>query len=331
MDVLMFKPTNFDVLGKDKHGNTHMDPLNRPDVDLALTEWTQLADSLRALSVNAHLLDTFLDILGLNLPGTDLPDITFTANSAFTFTGKDSHKYALLANFRPERRRGEREYFDSFFRNVLGYTTISIPPGLYFEGAGDAIPFGDVVFVGHGFRTTQETLKFLEIVETMTGKRIVPLELKKPTHGVAIPYHMDTAMMVFNRNDRVVIAYPDAFAESSYALLKKEIQRCGGFLIEASYEEFANLSLNAVVVPRSDIIFQLDSEECLSIVDEKIRCAMQEMRKNRFLRGVVITSDTANERLQNTIQVLGYHLITLPLSEFHKSGGGAFCLTKILE
>ena len=71
-----------------------------------------------------------------------------------------------------------------------------------------------------------------------------------------------------------------------------------------SYEEFANLSLNAVLVPRSDISFQLDSEKCLSTVDEKIHCAMHDMRKNKFLRGIVITPDTASEHLQNTIRMI---------------------------
>jgi N-dimethylarginine dimethylaminohydrolase len=169
MDVLMCKPTYFDVLEKDKHGNTDMDPLNRPDVDLALTQWTQLVDLYRALGVTVHLIN----------PVQGLPDMTFTANPVFTFTGKNSHKYAMLANFRPERRRAEKEYFDSFFKNILGYTTISIPPELYFEGAGDAIPFGDVIFVGYGFRTAKETLKHLAVIEIMTGKKIVPLELKK--------------------------------------------------------------------------------------------------------------------------------------------------------
>jgi len=40
-------------------------------------------------------------------------------------------------------------------------------------------------------------------------------------------------MMVFNRSDRVIIAYPDAFTESSYALLEEEVHKCGGLLIDA--------------------------------------------------------------------------------------------------
>jgi len=216
MDVLMCKPTYFDILEKDAYGNTHMDPNNRPDPVRAYTQWDHLVSVYNMLGVGVHLVD----------PVPHLPDMTFTANCGFTFSGEDLHRYIVLSNFRPERRRREKEVFNSFFQETLGYSTINIPPKLYFEGAGDVIPLGNVVLAGYGFRTMQDTPRYLEKI---IDKRVLPLKLKRPNFGDVAPYHLDTTMVVFSRNDCVVVVYPDALTTESRALLKDEVLKQGGF------------------------------------------------------------------------------------------------------
>ena len=137
MDVLMCKPTYFDIIEKDRYGNTHMDPDKKPNTDRALVEWGKLVNIYKMLGITVHLID----------PIQGLPDMTFTANCGFTFIGKDARSYVLLSNFRPERRHEEKGYFASYFRHVLGYSTISLEDILYFEGAGDALLF-DVGLAG---------------------------------------------------------------------------------------------------------------------------------------------------------------------------------------
>ncbi|MEK7179209.1 MAG: arginine deiminase-related protein [Patescibacteria group bacterium] len=314
LQVLMCRPTHFDVTEKDKHGNTHMDPARRPDRARAHEQYEALLHIYAALGIRVVFVE----------PGHGLTDMTFTANCGFVF-GNSNKKSVVLSNFRPERRRGEQELFSLFFPEQLGYKTLFLPPSVYFEGSGDAIPFGDAVFVGHGFRTSHEAIPYLR---AMTGKPIIPLKLKKSAEGNAIQYHLDTAMSVFE-DERIVIAYRGAFTEKSYARLKRAVAEAKGKLFEAAYEDAASLALNTVVVPKKDIAPGNGGRALFSMRRGMGILLALESDTPRF-RGVAITSDTASAGLLRTIETCGYYPITVPLGEFIKSGGGAFCLTKIL-
>jgi len=319
MDVLMCEPTYFDVLVKDPYGNTHMNPNNKPDVEHAFEEWAPLVKVYRALGIIARFINP--------VPG--LFDMTFTANCGFTFI-KNARKYVLLSNFRPERRRREKECFEFYFRNTLGYSTISLVNGiLYFEGAGDALPFAGTILAGHGFRTSEKTIPYLA---EHTGKTVIPLELKKPDEGDTIPYHLDTTMIVIDSfNEPTIIVYRGAFTDSSYTALEQEVRSRAGHLFEASYQDFATLALNATVIPKRDIILDKSLAEYDATIKNHCKNIASRMDdQNVEFRGVIVTSDTASDDLLDTIRSCGYYPITLPLGEFLKAGGGAFCLTKIL-
>ncbi|MBI2109373.1 MAG: hypothetical protein HYT93_04365 [Parcubacteria group bacterium] len=325
----MIQPTYLNVTEKDKHGNLHMDPDNKPNLPKAIPQWKRLAEGAYImLGVVGHFMNP--------VPG--LPDMTFTANGAFTFIGKDGRKYMIRSKFRPERRKGEERYFESYFMHTLHYAVINIwtdeygtknKNPIYFEGAGDAIPFGDAILMGYGFRTSYGMARELRAI---SGKRVIPLKLQKGDEGDKILYHLDTTMIVIDDPlEKIIIAYKHAFSKYSWNCLVREVKRQKGTLIEASYGDAAGLALNAVVIPTKEIILNethAQKDPLLYSHFQNIKAAIKDKEKN--FKGVIITSDTASQELLNIINNLGYYPLTLPLGEFLKSGGGAFCLTKIL-
>ena len=319
MNILRCKPTCFDVLEEDKHGNKHMNPNDRPNKGRAIADWERLSRVDRMLGISDYFIE----------PEPGFVDMTFTANCGFTFKRADGVKNIILSNFRPERRQKEQDYFERYFRTVLGYSTIRISDMFYFEGAGDAIPFDNAILLGHGFRTSRN---MIDQLGDLTGKMIIPLELKKPDEGDKILYHLDTTMIVIdNPSERIIFAYRGAFTDASWALLKYEVEKRAGHLLEATYDDAANLALNAIIVNKSDISLdekQTYGDEILTRHYEYICNALR--NENKDFKGVIITANTASNRLLQDVYAWGYYPITLPLGEFIKAGGGAFCLTKIL-
>ncbi len=278
----------------------HMNPLDKPDKKLAMEQWEKLA----ALYASFGIALVYIE------PVQGLPDMTFAANCGLTFITKNGEPAIILSNFRPERRRREKEHYRDYFKKVLKYRVFELPDEIFFEGAGDAIPFGEIILVGYGFRTSAGALP---LISQITGKTVVPLALLlKPGPDKKTLYHLDTTMIACNKNDRLLITYPGAFTEPSFSVLREQVTKQVGQLFPASYEDAANLALNGVVIPRQ---------------------AMTPMASERLeegMRGAIVTADTASKELLATIRACEYEPHVTPLSEFIKSGGGAFCLIKIL-
>lgn len=287
----MCEPTYFDVLETDPV-NLHMDPNRRPDREKAVAQHCRLQALYEALGVKVHLIP----------PRSGLVDMTFTANLGLVLG-----KRVLLSNFRPERRRDESRAHQEFLTR-LGYEVTVLPQGIFFEGAGDAIPFRDKILCGYGFRTSKEALPY---VERFVQREIVPLELVKPGKGKKICYHLDTAG-IFLEEAGALLVYLDAFSKDA----QKRLNLLGA-VFPVSYENAAGLALNALVIPRKELA--PDFVKTLK-VSKKFRDAL----------GVVITSDEASMLLERKIQQLGYIPVLTPLGEFLKAGGGAFCMTKII-
>ena len=299
MKVLLCRPQYFDVPEFDPQ-NKHMNPNSRPDLALALKQHDELVQVYHQLGLDVYLIR----------PVHKLVDMTFTANLGFVCGNK-----ILLSNFIPQRRRDESEYFASFLKK-LGYIVYTLPQGIFFEGAGDAIPFGDKILCGYGFRTSPAALAYLEYI---MEKEVVPLQLKYPGNGKRIFYHLDTAG-IFMEDIQTAIVYPGALTKEALRRLEKVAN-----IIPASYEDANNLALNAVVIPKTEIWGQFDK-----VTNDKAGTALMALGLWPELKGVVVTSGLASDALKRKIERCKYLPVTVELTEFLKSGGGAFCLTKIL-
>lgn len=286
MQVLMCQPQYFTIKEKDPE-NRYMDPSNLPDGELSSCQHQNLAQVYGDLGLPIWFID----------PVKNLSDMVFAANSAFICGGK-----AIMANFKPERRRAETAFYEEFYE-AFGYEVIRPPKNIFFEGAGDALLYRDKILLGCGFRTSKEAGSWLEKI---TGKEVVLLELVKPLVGDKIFYHADTAILPFEQEEKFIL-YAGAFTNESLDRLDAL-----GRIYSVSYADAAPLSLNGVVVRRAE----------MSVPAQK--------KLSEAYNGATVLTSAASKRVQNTVEHVGYKPILVEVTEFLKSGGGPFCMTKVL-
>lgn len=142
----------------------------------ARTEWVAKATTQwQALRDTMHRIGWQTKEVAMQ-PG--LPDMVFVADHAFTLENK-----ALISYFATRERAPEAAHLKSWYA-ANGFEVID--SRYMFEGGGDGLydPYYDVIFLGHGFRSSGLVKQQMEEV---FGKRVVLLPLKTPNF-----YHADT-------------------------------------------------------------------------------------------------------------------------------------------
>jgi N-dimethylarginine dimethylaminohydrolase len=185
----------------------------------AVAQWRALHELLLSLGVDVRLLD----------PQPGWPDLVFTANAGLIW-----RETVFLASFRHPARQGETPLDDAWFR-AQGFATVSLPVGMYFEGAGDALFCGDTLFGGYLIRSDAPALHWLA---RQMGCRVIPLQLVDPRF-----YHLDTCFCPLDRE--TAIYFPPAFDDYARQALAS-VPR----LIAIREDEAARFACNAVVICR---------------------------------------------------------------------------------
>jgi len=248
--VLMCAPDHFGVRYEI---NPWMDRRVAPDSVLAHQQWDALTRVYRAAGISVETVD----------PHPDQPDLVFTANA-----GLVAGRRFLISRFRHPERRGEESIFDAWARRA-GFELVSPPPGIFFEGAGDALFCGDTLFLGHGWRTEITVQGWLQEV---LGVRVVPLKLNDPRF-----YHLDTCFCPLAPG--VALAAPVAFDAESWKALEQHVPR----LIAVPEEVAATFACNALVV--GDRLVTSGAEAAMRPLVEPVglkpeTVAMSEFRKS---------------------------------------------------
>lgn len=213
-----------DYFGIEYEINPWMNVLVGSDPELARRQWLALKRTLQELGVTVELLN----------PVRGLPDLVFTANAGIVY-----QNLFFPARFRFGVRQRESPHFEQWARDQ-GFTIVSLPEELKFEGAGDALFCGESLFAGYRFRSSVQSHQW--IAERL-GVPLLPLELVDPRF-----YHLDTCFCPVAPD--LAIYYPGAFDEYGRSVLKDQVPR----LIEASPEEAVSFSCNAVVVGKTVIM-----------------------------------------------------------------------------
>ncbi len=104
-------------------------------------------------------------------------------------------------------------------------------------------------------------------------------------------YHLDTALCPLASGH--VLAYMDAFSPHAQQLLRRAVEP--GYLIEVSVEDALQFACNAVEV------------------------------------GDALVMHDCSRRLRERLHAIGYRVFRTDLSEYHKAGGSAKCLTLRLD
>lgn len=191
-------------------------------------------DSARAdfAKIKAALEQAGIEIIQKD-PPPGCQDGIFTAN-----WGICRGDTVVLSSLPPDRA-GEQPYAEAILKD-LGKKIIKAP--YRFSGQGDALPCGDVLFAGAGFRTDQRMHEFLS---QALGYKVVSLEtvpLKDSNGRIVVNqrtgwpdsyfYDLDLALSILRPN---MIAWcPEAFTEQSQATIRALDQFKK---IEVSYEE----------------------------------------------------------------------------------------------
>ncbi len=228
MKVLMCEPKYFLI---SYEINPWMKIDNQVNVLLAYTQWKNLYHTIKDLADEVLLVE----------PQNKLPDLVFTANAALI------HKnIAYISHFRFNERKNESQHFNDWFI-AQGFQTVldNKKDDYFFEGAGDALFMGDLLFYGYGFRSDKE---FHKKLTSLKPENIILCRLTDPYF-----YHMDTCFCPISSD--FAIWYPPAFSPEARKLIESKIELFAVPEIEAKH-----FACNAVVLGKH-IIMPADCPE----------------------------------------------------------------------
>jgi N-dimethylarginine dimethylaminohydrolase len=222
MQILMCPPLYY---GIEYEINPWMSRIRQSDPLLAQHQWRALYQLLK------HRLNMDVSLIK---PRPGLPDMVFTANAGLVWKNK-----FIVSNFRYQVRRAEATHFENWFA-VRNYEIFHLPEQSHFEGEGDLLMCGDVLFAGYPIRSSVIShQRAAEIIE----RGVISLKLTNDWF-----YHLDTCLCPLSNNE--AIYYPAAFDARGLKVLKNHI----GTLISVTEQEARRFACNAIVVEKNVIM-----------------------------------------------------------------------------
>ncbi len=219
--ILMCSP---DYYGIEYEINPWMSKHRGSTPERAQQQWRKLYETLVGLGVKVELMT----------PQPGLPDLVFTANAGLVF-----HQRFYSSRFRHEVRARETPHFDAWAA-THGFEVYTLPEGMYFEGAGDALFCGKILFAGYRIRSDVRGHQWLG---QSIQRLVLPLELINPYF-----YHLDTCFCPLAPGE--ALYFPGAFDHYGQRVLQAHIPR----LLEVSESDAQRFGCNAVVVDKTVII-----------------------------------------------------------------------------
>jgi N-dimethylarginine dimethylaminohydrolase len=270
--------------------NPFMDKTVKIDIEKAKVEHKAIAEALKSAGVEVKTVP----------PPKGCQDGVYTANWALVRGEK-----AVLSTL-PNARKNEEPYAAETLKS-LGKTVYKVPNDIHFSGQGDALPCGNYLFAGTGYRTQKAAHEF--VAQTL-GYEVISLQTvpKKTWYGKPVKnkdsgwpdsffYDIDLALSVLrfpNQNQKGLIAWcPEAFVPNSRKILR----------------DFDGV--------------------------EKIEVEFAEA-KNGFACNLVSTGETVimsalAPKFKAKLESLGFKVITPEITELAKGGGYIRCTTLTLN
>jgi N-dimethylarginine dimethylaminohydrolase len=176
--------------------NPWMHQENRPDFELAMQQWHDLVANLRRAGATIEIIE----------PVEGLPDMVFVANA-----GLVDGKRLILSRFRPVERQPESIYASRWFQaHEREVAELAGEGDIYFEGGGDAFPFGGSLLAGYGFRSD---LSSHAALSRLLGVQVHSIRLVDPRF-----YHFDISFSPLD--SRHAIVNPAAWDRASNAIIE---------------------------------------------------------------------------------------------------------------
>lgn len=194
------------------------------DRDRARAQWDALHTALVDAGATVELQE----------PAPDVPDLVFTANA-----GVVNGTQFVPSRFRHPERQPETPHDEAWF-GARGFALARLPDGVSHEGAGDALPFGDVLVSGYRWRSDAASHAYLS---TLTGAAVRSVELVD-----ARLYHLDLTFCPLD--SRRAIVAPAAWDRYGCRVMEALVPE--PLVLEA--DEALSFCANAVVVGRRVIM-----------------------------------------------------------------------------
>lgn len=267
--------------------NAYMNKKVRINIEQAIAEH----DAIRQALENAGIKVVKVD------PPASCQDGVYTANWALIRGNK-----AILSTL-PNARKDEEAYAEKVLRQ-LGKEVVHVPGEAHFSGQGDALPCGNYLFAGSGYRSELAAHQF---IAEQLGYEVITLQAvpKRGFFGHGKP--------VINKDS----GWPDSFfydIDLAIAVLRPN-------LIAWCPKAFTPASQAKIRALPNDI--------------EKIEVSYQEATKgfacNLVSSGEVVIMSSHAPKLKAAIEAHGLKTITPQITELGKGGGYIRCCTLTLD
>jgi N-dimethylarginine dimethylaminohydrolase len=218
---LMCPPIHYDVLYEI---NPWMRREVAVDAERARSQWESLRATLVAAGAGVERMEA--------APG--LPDLVFTANAGLV----DGERF-VCSRFRHPERAPEAALDAAWFAS-RGFDVLELPEGVYFEGAGDALPFADRFLAGYRIRSD---FAAHGMVSKLLGAESLAVELVDPRF-----YHLDLAFCPLD-SERAMIA-PDAIDAYGRAVVQRLVPQP----LVLELDEALSFCANSLVIGRTVVM-----------------------------------------------------------------------------
>lgn len=188
--LLMSFPKYFDVIHYNL--NVHMKMTRKVNKQLAHRQWGDLFNILQSNNVKVDLIP----------PKKNLVDMVFAANGALIYKN-----LAIVSKYKAIPRDGETQCYVDYFK-YNNYDVYKM--NNYFEGTGDGIFSHSKknLWLGHGFRSDNESFEEIQSVISDNSVKIHSLKLIRPEW-----YHLDTCFCPIG--DDKLLLFDKAFDSES--------------------------------------------------------------------------------------------------------------------
>lgn len=286
--VLMSGVESFGVL--ELNPQSHEE--NQPDVERAQAEHAAIRKALEEAGVT---------VIQVEPPrGNNCQDGVYTANWALVRGNK-----AVLANL-PAQRQGETPFAEKHLRD-LGKEVIRVPKHIRFSGQGDALPCGNFLFCGSGYRSDMEAHHFLanalgyEVISLQTMPLLGEYQQPIINHITGWPdsffYDIDLALSVLRTpsgSEKGMIAWcPEAFMPESQEILRN-----------------------------------FDAVDMIEIPFEE---AIEGFAANLVSTGETVVMSAHAPKFKSALKAQGFTVVTPEVTELIKGGGFIRCTTLTLD
>lgn len=202
--------------------NPWMNTANRVHPQHALREWESLRDTYLRLGLTVETIP----------PVAGLPDLVFTTDHG-VWIGETFY----LSRFRyPERQKEQAVAIPWYASHNI--KSQPIPTSCFMEG-GDVLFHGGHIYLGYGFRTSENTAQYLH---NSSRYPITTLELVDEAF-----YHLDTCFLPLSED--LAFYYPPAFTSTGIKHLKANFD----ILIPLTSHEAEGFACNSVVIGKNVI------------------------------------------------------------------------------